>query len=304
MYRVRQQLQANDKECNTGGTGTYVAVLDSGVSNHPDLYNRVIEFHDFVQEKKEAYDDLGHGTHICGIIAGDGTLSEGRYAGIAPKSKLIVGKVLDCKGNGDCRQMLNALDWVEKITPEYPIRIINISIGIGNTVHNRNIQILKNRLNSLWEKGYVLVISAGNNGPGANTLSELAEGEHCICVGCHDGDFFKNFPKRCEMYSGRGGSSLNSKKPDVVAPGTEIISCNGFYTGIGQGNRAYCAKSGTSMATAIVSGCVARLFEANPQLTNNDVLSLIREKTVDLKLPFEKQGYGMVNLRKLLTGMV
>lgn len=303
MYRVRQQLQANEKNENEG-IGTYVAVLDSGVSRHPDLNKKVIAFHDFINGRETAYDDMGHGTHICGIISGDGGLSKGRYAGIAPNSRLIVGKVLDREGNGDCGKLLAALDWVEQMAGEYPIRVINISIGIGNTIKSEKIRIVKKRLNKLWEKGYILVISAGNRGPGPNSLSGLAAGAYCIGVGCHDGEFFQNFPGRCEMFSGRGGREFSGRKPDVVAPGTEIISCNGFYSGPGQGKPPYCAKSGTSMATAIVSGCVARLLENHPTLTNGEVLSLLQKTSVDLKIPFEQQGYGMVNVRKLLTGMV
>ena len=82
------------------GYGVTVAVLDSGVGLHPDLKQRVIGFQDFVHDKKSPYDDLGHGTHVSGIIAGEGLMSGGQYTGVAPQANLVMLKVLNNDGTG------------------------------------------------------------------------------------------------------------------------------------------------------------------------------------------------------------
>ena len=94
------------------GKGVTVAVLDTGIMNHPDFDNRIAVFRDFVNEKKVMYDDNGHGTHVAGILAGSGVLSRRKYRGIAPSAKIAALKVLDQNGNGSLKQILKALDWL------------------------------------------------------------------------------------------------------------------------------------------------------------------------------------------------
>lgn len=302
MFRVRHQIQANDTD-SIRDKDIAAVVLDSGIAMHPDLKDSVAEFRDFVNGKKEIYDDFGHGTHVCGIIAGNGYASNGRYKGMASQVKLLVGKVLDEKGEGKVINMLQALNWVENMCMQYPICVVNISIGVGSAKNEGLISLLKEQLDRLWDKGIVLVVSVGNGGPQTGSASILAKGDKCISVGCHDGDFYKNYAKRCETFSGRG-SYWDKNGPDVVAPGTEIISCNAFYLKRGVRGGAYCPKSGTSMATAIVTGAVIRLLQLHPELSNREVRDLLMKTATDLNEPYEKQGHGMVNVRKLLTEMV
>ena len=82
------------------GNGIGVAVMDTGAFLHPDYGRRIVGFADMVNHRRDPYDDCGHGSHVCGIIGGDGALSEGKYSGMAPRCSLIVVKVLDQKGNG------------------------------------------------------------------------------------------------------------------------------------------------------------------------------------------------------------
>lgn len=94
MQRVRKQLSCPDfAECSSGEPVT-VAFMDTGVRKHPDLSGRIIAFKDFVNGKPEAYDDSGHGTHVCGIAAGNGILSWGKYCGIAPQNYIVMAKEL------------------------------------------------------------------------------------------------------------------------------------------------------------------------------------------------------------------
>ena len=94
------------------GQGICVAVLDTGICAHPDFGKRILEFRDFVHRKEQMYDDSGHGTHVAGILAGDGRISGGTYAGIAPKASLLIAKVLDQDGNGSVESVLEGMRWV------------------------------------------------------------------------------------------------------------------------------------------------------------------------------------------------
>ena len=115
MDRVRRMIGCDSREVIPyTGKGIYVGVLDSGVASHPDLRGRIAAFKDFTSDKRTYYDDNGHGTHVCGIACGSGKLSGGRYKGIAPGAKILVGKVLDYNGNGSVFHMIDGIDWVIK----------------------------------------------------------------------------------------------------------------------------------------------------------------------------------------------
>ena len=102
MKRVKQIVQYWCDDVIKGkylGKGVVAVVLDTGIAPHPDFQNKVLAFRDFVNGQEVIYDDNGHGTHVCGVLAGNGNSSEGIYGGIAPECDLIVLKVLDKKGN-------------------------------------------------------------------------------------------------------------------------------------------------------------------------------------------------------------
>ena len=113
------------------GNGICTAILDTGIARHPDLRNRITAFRNFTGKVPETIcsDDSGHGTHVAGILAGDGKVSSGLYAGMAPESDLIVGKVLDHEGNGNVEDVLKGIDWVLKNREHFRVRIVNISVG-------------------------------------------------------------------------------------------------------------------------------------------------------------------------------
>ena len=106
-----------------------VAVIDSGIYPHIDFKNRIVAFKDFVNGRKNAYDDCGHGTHVSGIIAGSGYASHGRIKGICPAARLAGIKVLDRLGNGRIENVLDATDWIISHQKDLNIRIVNISFG-------------------------------------------------------------------------------------------------------------------------------------------------------------------------------
>lgn len=299
MFRVRKQIDAAVLEA--GEENLSVAVLDTGVMEHPDLKGRIIGFKDFIDGNQKHYDDSGHGTHVCGIIGGNGSLSGGKYRGMAPTVNLVVGKVLDKRGDGTVEAMLDGIEWVLEKRREWNIRILNISVGIGRLMNEEKETLLKNKLENAWRKGLLVVCAAGNNGPACNTLSSIGKSKLLITVGCHDGEYFQNSARRCAAYSSRGGVFETGKKPDIVAPGTEIISCNG---GVNRGLRgysnAYISKSGTSMATPIVSGALALLMQKHPEYDNETAKRKLLYTATDLGEPWYQQGWGMVNVKRLL----
>lgn len=301
MQRVREQVGIFSESCGDGGSGITVGVLDTGVGHHPDLAGKILCFRDFVGKRNLMYDNNGHGTHVCGILCGSGELSGGRYRGMAPEARLVVGKVLDEKGDGSTENMLAGLDWILQVREKYGIRILNISVGIGNLEEEAKERALREKIDRVWESGILVVCAAGNKGPGDGTISGLGASSRVLTVGCHDGEYFRNNPGRCESYSGRGSRGCNPRKPDLVAPGTDIVSCNvHYYKRNGKIRNAYIVKSGTSMATPIVSGAAALALHNYPGMTNDMCKQKMQFSATDLGLPWNRQGWGMVNVRRLL----
>ncbi len=299
MQRVRKMIAGNIPE-KLDGRGVTVAVLDTGIGCHPDLQGRSIAFRDFVGARSLPYDNNGHGTHVCGILCGSGGLSGGRFRGMAPGARLVVGKVLDEKGEGAAEVMVEGMDWVMRLQDRYKIRILNISIGIGNLKEQEKEQVLQDKIEELWRRGILVVCAAGNKGPGDGTISSVG-GNRVVTVGCHDGAYAKDNPARCETYSGRGILGSSIRKPDLVAPGTDIISCNVNCRGLwGRVKEPYIAKSGTSMATPIVAGTAALAFQKDPGMSNEECRQRLLYTAADLGLPWNRQGWGMVNADRFL----
>lgn len=303
MHRVRKQVGCTDSIIEScGKNGVTVAMLDTGIAAHPDFEDRIMAFHDFVNQKSGMYDDSGHGTHVAGCLCGSGRLSDGRYKGIAPYSRLVVGKVLDYKGDGIIENMADGIEWVLQNQKKYDIRVLNISIGMGEGADYERMDRLLTKVDEAWRSGLVVVCAAGNSGPKPMTISPLGARKQVITVGCHEDGYFGDREDLCENYSGRGPSPYEMKKPDVVAPGTDIISCNAFLEKKGwYYKNPYVAKSGTSMATPVISGGLALLLQKYPFYTNEQAKRKLQMTARDLKEPWNKQGWGMIQVNYLLT---
>ncbi|MDD3222018.1 MAG: peptidase S8 [Clostridia bacterium] len=302
MYQARKVIHADNPALFPyTGKSIGVAVLDTGIYPHKDFrfpLNRITAFKDFIKKQPGYYDDNGHGTHVCGIIAGNGSLSEGRYRGIAPEAHLIVGKILDSKGNGSINHILKAIRWVIDNRQLYNIRILNISVGSENTEVDEEKSVLVQSVNAAWDSGIVVVVAAGNNGPKSMSVTSPGISRKVITVGSSDDHKTVLLGgSRIHNYSGRGPTRRMIQKPDVVAPGSDIISCSPpYYNSEG----TYTARSGTSMATPIVSGAAALFLSKYPHLTNEEVKHYIQATATDLHLPRNQQGYGLIHVEKLL----
>lgn len=282
-------MNDNSKHSYTG-KGIGVAVLDTGCHPHTDI-KKIEAFRDFVNNKSAPYDDSGHGTHICGLISST-------KIGIAPNSHLIIGKVLDHNGNGKIPNIIAALEWIRVNRFRYNIRILNISVGTPSSCPEDENSPLVQKVNQLWDDGIVVVVAAGNNGPQSMTVTMPGISRKVITVGSYDvtGDKkykTKNTSTLPKHFSGRGPTVSCIMKPDLIAQGTNIYSCSNTDNG-------YTYKSGTSMSTPIVSGAIALLLEKNPSLKNWEVKLKLHDTCRDMGLPKRQQGWGMLDINKLL----
>lgn len=299
MNVVRKVIQSNyAEEFGITGKGIGVAILDTGIYLHRDFADRVIAFQDFLNYRTAPYDDNSHGTHVAGIIAGTGVASHGRYRGIAPQSNIISVKVLDDKGNGDTETVLGALKWVIEKKEEYGIRIVNISVGTLPKCKDEDTSCLVEAVEQVWDTGMVVVVAAGNNGPDPYTITTPGISKKVITVGSTDDNSIKDFFGRMKVnYSGRGPTQACVCKPEIVAPGLRVTSCNAPQ---GYNHKVYTTKSGTSMSTPIVAGAIALLLEKQPHLKNVEVKMKLKDSCKDLGLPRNRQGWGQIDIEKLL----
>lgn len=295
MNHVKEQIHCRDAyRLGLTGKGVGVAVLDTGIFPHRDFDTRIIGFADMVNHRASLYDDCGHGSHICGIIGGSGIVSDGRYQGMAPGCNLIPVKVLDKKGNGYVADVMAGIAWILERKDALGIRILNISVGArGKKTMSENSALVRS-VNRAWDAGIVVVVAAGNNGPQRMSITTPGISRKVITVGCSDDDREVLVGgSRMVDYSGRGPTSECICKPDVVAPGSSVVSC------ALQENK-YTIKSGTSMSTPIVSGAIALLLEKYPEMTNRDVKLKLRESCRDIGLPKNQQGWGLLDVERLL----
>ena len=294
MNRVRELVHAEDAHrMGIKGTGVTVAVMDTGIADHPDFSHRILDFVDFTAGRSGMYDDNGHGTHVCGIIGGTGFASRGRYMGIAPGVKYVVIRVLDKMGNGNTTQVIRAIEWLIRNHKKYNIRILNISVGMLSSAKEEEREKLLEAVERVWEEQIVVVTAAGNNGPEAGSVTIPGMSKTVITVGSSDDETaIRGRIRMGTGYSGRGPTESCIVKPEVVAPGTKVVSCS---------NRmSYETKSGTSMATPVVTGAIALLLERYPYLTPVQVKLRLYETAVDLGKPRNTQGWGMIDIRRLL----
>ena len=171
---------------------------------------------------------------------------------------------------------------------------MNISVGSLSRRDMTENSILVRGVNAAWDDGLVVVVAAGNHGPGRMTITTPGISRKVITVGCSDDHKEVDvMGSRMVDYSGRGPTLACVCKPDIVAPGSGIVSC------CNEPGR-YFSKSGTSMSTPLVSGAIALLLEKNPDMSNKDVKLRIRERAVDLGLPHNQQGWGKLDVARLV----
>ena len=304
MYRVRHQIGYDMHFfCRENPNKYAVAVVDSGVYRHPDLKEQVIAFSDFSDEKNsDCVDYFGHGTHVAGCLCGNGYLSKGRYHGICPNAKLVVLKVLNRNGIGEATGLINALKCILDNYKKWNVKVVNLSLGVEKEVAEESLSIILQLINAIIKKDMLVVCAAGNYGPDNNTIYGIGKLQEVITVGCYDGIYEKNTTS-CRLFSGRGDKKNAIIKPDIVAPGTKIISCNNNPTKLrnGQYRNAYIEKSGTSMAAPIISGILMGIILNAEDITQKEAKKVLLESTVDIGFEKNMQGNGFVSCSKIVN---
>ncbi|GIF40762.1 subtilase family protein [Actinoplanes xinjiangensis] len=272
------------------GKGMAVAVLDSGVDEtHPDLAGKVTS-RNFTTEATAA-DVHGHGTHVASTIAGTGAASGGKYKGVAPEATILNGKVCEPRGCTDSA-VLAGMQWA---AVDRGARIINLSLGGTDYA---GVSPLEEAVNTLSEQtGALFVIAAGNNGAD-ETIDSPGSADAALTVGAVDES------DRTAEFSSRGPRSFDAAiKPDIAAPGVDIVAARSSGSTIGQPAAdfpgTYQSLQGTSMATPHVAGAAALLAQQHPDWDGARLKSVLMAsaKPDPAAHPFE-QGAGRVDLSR------
>ncbi|SFQ95839.1 S8 family peptidase [Desulfoscipio geothermicus] len=284
------------------GDGVSIAVIDTGIYPHEDLQGRIKYFKDFVQNKTEPYDDNGHGTHVAGCAAGDGSRSEGQFCGAAPGAGLVGLKVLDKYGSGSLSTVIEAVQWCRDNKDEFNIRVANLSLGSAAAQSYKEDPLCM-AVEELWRAGVVVCAAAGNDGPTEKTINTPGIDPLVITVGAsNDFNTVEIRDDEVAEFSSQGPTIDELIKPDLLTPGENIISLRVPGSLLDKKNNSsrynnyYTVLSGTSMATPICSGVAALLWEAEPDATPD----LVKEKLVSTcrslgDYPPNVQGAGLVD---------
>ncbi len=303
------------------GRGVDVALIDTGVApvNGLAAPGKVVNGPDLSFESQHVntryLDGYGHGTHMAGIIAGrDGGVEAGKedddeqFVGIAPDARIVNVKVATADGGADVSQIIAAIDWVVQHRNDagLNIRVINLSYGTHST-QPYTIDPLAYAVENAWRKGIVVVVAAGNDGAG-NQLTMPAADPYAIAVGAVD--HVGTSSMKDDITGTFTNSGTDSRRPDFLAPGKSVVSLRtpGSYAdrahpeGLVTGDAAerFFRGSGTSQATAMVSGAAALLLQQRPELTPDQVKYLLKSTAVPLRGTDPVQGAGVLDVEQAL----
>lgn len=223
-------------------------------------------------------DPFGHGTFMAGLVAGDGTSSEGHYSGVAPDAELIGIKVAGFDGSTDISKVIAGIQWATAFQDVHGIRVLNLSLG-SDSSQSYLTSPLNFAVERAWQSGLVVVVSAGNSGPEDETVMKPGDDPFVITVGSsNDEGTVKVSDDRVPMFSSRGPTLADGlAKPDLVSPGVHTVSLRSPGSAIDQKfssarvGKDYFRGTGTSMSTATMSGIVALMLDDDPSLEPNDV---------------------------------
>jgi serine protease AprX len=295
------------------GKGIGVAVVDSGVNPQQDLYflnsgtSRLVANVSFnTGTNQSTTDAFGHGNHVAGIIAGNGSSSNGAYIGIAPEANIINVKVSDDNNNGvaTTANLVKGLQWIDSNKLAYNIRVVNISLT-SSQIQDYKVDPIDAAVEALWKDRIVVIAAAGNGG----TTGVAAPGNDpfVITVGAVGLDG-KTTPTWSSISKDSYGAIL---KPDMYAPGINVVSLSSAGSGlllqqhpanvVTYNNIKYFKMSGTSMAAPMVAGAVALLLQKDPTLTSDQVKAAV-EWTAYFDINDNPQtNYGVLNIPTMLS---
>ncbi len=268
-----QQVRADLAwDTTLGGPERTVCIVDTGVRyTHEDLRgSRWLGGYDFINDDADPNDDQGHGTHVAGIAAG------GVDNGIGTAGVANVGfygvKVLSSTGSGPTSAVANGIQWCA----DQGVDVISLSLG-----SSAGATVLKDSVSYAWGRGALVVAAAGNDGPCSNCISYPARYAESMAVTCTD-----RTKAQCRF-------SSDGPQSTITAPGSFVLAP--YY----RADNDYASLSGTSMSTPHVSGVATLLWSLAPDLTNQEVKSLLKDTAADLgPAGWDEQfGYGLVDAK-------
>ncbi|WP_161962474.1 S8 family serine peptidase [Nocardioides speluncae] len=272
------------------GDGTTVAVLDTGYDpDHPDLGERVVDAADFTGgESGGAVDRVGHGTHVAATVAGTGAASDGAQKGVAPAADLLIGKVLADNGEGTFDQIIAGMEWAVANDAD----VVNMSLGTPWASDGTD--PVSQAVNELTRSsGSLFVVAAGNSGPDGQSVGAPGAADLALTVGAVDKD------DRPAPFSSRGPRIGDGAiKPEVTAPGVDIIAARAAGTSLGNLiDEHYTSLNGTSMATPHVAGAAAILAQQHPEWDAAQLKArLVSTSRTMRNQPVTFQGGGRVDV--------
>ena len=249
-----------DAPAGATGSGVTVALIDTGVADVADLAGRV----DHVNVSGgPAGDGLGHGTFMAGLIAGSGASSDGQYTGVAPDASILDVQVATADGTTSLTRVLAGLQAVARAAATDPtLKVVSLALSTGSPLPPRT-DPLARALDRLWSRGMTVVVAAGNDGPDAGSVTSPGADPTLITVGSVDEHATSaRTDDTVSAFSSRG-TLFGTQKPDLVAPGTSLISTRAPGSSADVENpqsrvgEAYFTGSGTSMSEAVTAGAAA-----------------------------------------------
>lgn len=297
------------KNSSLTGKNIGIGLVDSGVYPHSNLlypHNNIKSFSDTINGYNYPYDDNGHGTHMAGIICSNGSNSDSLYKGIAPNSKLYTFKAFDKLGKGFFSDIIYSIESLLKMSNEHNIKILCLPFEL--LTHNIFIiNAFKSLFNICIQMDIIPIVPSGSGKSNLSSIMGIAALDNCITVGGLDTLF------STKLYDFSPCGPYQKKcKPNFCAACTDIISLNSDTSYYSEKNNTklyppkltteYKSFSGTSIATAYVSGLCALLYEKDSSLTFKDILSLLTLCCDPLDgLDKSQVGEGVLNVTKLLS---
>jgi len=254
-----------------GSDGVIIAVLDTGVQlNHPDLSGKLIPGTNIVDPAADPEDDVGHGTHVAGIIGATVNNNEG-VAGVSWYNKIMPVKVLDSSGAGSTYSVAQGIIWAV----DNGAKVINMSLG-----NYAQAEFLHDAIKYAYDRDVVLIAASGNDNTDRPGFPAAYPEVFAVAATTNN--------KEKASFSNYGDYI------DVAAPGDSIAST---YIG-GQ----YAALSGTSMASPHAAALAGLIRSVNPDLTNEEVMEIMRKSAIDLGASGKDNyfGYGEIDVNQAL----
>jgi len=294
------------------GRGVRIAIIDTGIDpDHPDFADRVsaaVSLVDTVTYRPHSHrrrltrstvDGNGHGTHVAGIAAGNGSASGGRFRGVAPEAELLVAKVLADDGSGDASDVIAGLEWALDQGAQVAC------LSLGGSQAGDGTDALSTLCDELAEMGLVICVAAGNSGPAPATIGPPGCAREVITVGAAEVTADSAIAPRVAEFSSRGPTTDGRVKPDLLFPGVGIASCRAANGTMGDPvadfPQYYVRASGSSMAAPFAAGAAALILEAHPGATPREVRQALCSSARNLQADPNAQGSGLAQVAASLN---